>query len=388
MAKKGGNRKSKVKQRGGAIRGIPIDKGVATITLDHVFQEVETQFQRDGQKLTTGSAQLDHALEAIFDPSTTQAYREALIGCCLARLADRRINIRLPYVKQAENAFSGRSLDEAVVNPFFKRHRIPSSKGPYLSSIRRNAKLLPEQEDRGLMHPVAFRALMTCLDHLQKLDGDDDIKGFLMLVLNRFAVLRQESQVALVQISRLSLKQLNALIDRLLASASGGRWPVILCAAMFRTIAAHWNLDWTVECQGINVADAPSGAAGDVTIRQADRIVLAAEVTERRVDRTRVITTFNAKIADAKIGDYIFFAAPDEESGAERQAQQYFAQGHEINFVDLFGWLHNLLATIGPEGRRQFVSEVLQNLQADDTPGALKVTWNSVATDVASGDAT
>ncbi|MGI8979839.1 MAG: restriction endonuclease, SacI family [Pirellulaceae bacterium] len=374
MAKKTSSRK----------QGISIDKKAATETLDEVFREIEARFRHDGQTLLAENDELNESLNILFT-SDTQAYREALVGVCLARLADLRINLRLPYVKQAENAFSGRSLDEAVVNPFFKRHRIPSSTGPYLSAIRRNAKFLPEQEERGLRHIDAFRGLLACLEHLEQLTASEAIKQFLGIVLNRFLVLRQKSDVVLVRVQRFSVTQLYTLIESLLQSASGGRWPVLLAGAMFRAVSGRFDLGWEVQCQGINVADAPSGAAGDITVKAGEKIVLAAEVTERRVDRTRVITTFNAKIADAEIYDYIFFAAPDDTSGAKAQAEQYFAQGRDINFVDLAEWLHQMLVTIGVDGRQKFVTEVLAALEAPSTPGALKVTWNSVVTGVVSG---
>ena len=57
------------------------------------------------------------ALDTIFS-SKTQSYREVLLGCAVARYQDRSCNIRHPYVKQGEDAFNGRTLDEKAVNPF------------------------------------------------------------------------------------------------------------------------------------------------------------------------------------------------------------------------------------------------------------------------------
>jgi hypothetical protein len=254
-----------------------------------------------------------------------------------------------------------------------------------LSAIRRNAKLLPEQEEHGIRDVAAFRSLLTCLEHLEQREADKQVKHFLGVVLNRFLVLRQNSRVTLVRVGRYSAEQLSTLISRLLASASGGRWPVMLATAMFRAMNEQWSLGWEVAAQGINVADGPTGAAGDITVTKSDSIVLAAEVTERTVDKTRVITTFNAKITDAQIKDYIFFAPVNEASGATIQAQQYFAQGHEINFLDLRLWLLNMLVTIGSEGRHKFAAHILSLLDQDSTPTNLKVSWNSIANDIAGG---
>jgi len=78
--------------------------------------------------------------------------------------------------------------------------------------------------------------------------------------------------------------------------------------------------------------------------------MLAAEVTERLVDRARVVATFNTEIIQTGIQDYLFFGDPD----AEAQANQFFAQGHEINFVDLPNWIHVAIATIGRDGQQSF----------------------------------
>ena len=141
----------------------------------------------------------------------------------------------------------------------------------------------------------------------------------------------------------------------------------------------------SVCCSAILTASGRVGAnsttcsAEPKNIRSRDGIMLCT------VSRTRVITTFNAKIADAEIRDYIFFARPDLKSGAIDQARQYFAQGHEITFVDVADWLRQILVTIGSDGRQLFVERILEALREDSTPGAMKVTWNSVATAVASG---
>ena len=47
----------------------------------------------------------------------------------------------------------------------------------------------------------------------------------------------------------------------------------------------------------INAPDAPSRAEGDITIKRNGGVILAIEVTERRIDETRVRNIFRAKIS-------------------------------------------------------------------------------------------
>src|ERR1035438_8151471 len=72
--------------------------------------------------------------------SVTQAYREALVGCAIARVANQDIDIRLPATADGEHAFSGRSLADHVVTPFLRDRAIPISASPYLSALRGGAK--------------------------------------------------------------------------------------------------------------------------------------------------------------------------------------------------------------------------------------------------------
>jgi hypothetical protein len=139
----------------------------------------------------------------------------------------------------------------------------------------------------------------------------------------------------------------------------------------------HFDQDWEIAFQGINVADSASGTGADVTIKQADKILLAVEVTERKVDKTRIVSTFHTKISPSQIEDYLFVTKslnPDEE--AKRQAEQYFAQGHEINFLEIKNWIITILATIGKHGRATFNTELMSLLERPDIPRFVKVAWN------------
>jgi hypothetical protein len=98
--------------------------------------------------------------------SKTQAYREVLVGCLLTRIQDKTKDIRLPYVKLGANAFSGRSLDERVVNPFLRANSIPRSKGPYLSVFRRSVRF-DESTEAGLKDKSGYRAFLGLLSIIE-----------------------------------------------------------------------------------------------------------------------------------------------------------------------------------------------------------------------------
>lgn len=347
-----------------------IDRESARNLLEKAFVEAERYLLTS--TLPSLESRLSHAVERVF-ASNTQAYREVLLGCTVVRLLAPAVNIRLPYVAQGPAAYSGRSLDEQVINPFLQSKRIPCSRGPYLNVFRRNVQF-DESIRAGLRDTEGYDAFLTVLAYLEH---ESAPHAFLVYLLYLFARMRESSSISLSRIQRISLAQYDQLIGGLLEVQSGGRFPVLFTVAMFETIKAFYGLAWQIAYQGINVADAASGATGDITVRDGEHVVLAVEVTQRTVDQSRVISTFNTKIAPQGIDDYLFClgdTAPTVD--ARRQAEQYFAQGHEVNFISIKEWILMSLATMGKRGRSIFNTQLMLLMESEDVPAPLKVSWN------------
>ena len=308
--------------------------------------------------------------------SVTQAYREALVGCAIARIVNQEIDIRRPATADGENAFSGRSLADNAVTPFLRERAIPISASPYLSSLRGGAKFTKGGEPRIQRDQGGFDALVSVVDYLRVLPVDDATE-YLQFLLRRFIELRESASIPLKKIAKPNLEQLSKLIEGLLTVKSGGRIPAILATALFQTISECHALGWDVEFQGINVADKLSGAVGDITIRKSGTIILGIEVTERPVDQARVTLTFNQKISPGGLSDYLFITTAKPEKEAMDAARSYTGVGHEVNFVPLAPLLHLNLATLGPACRALFQAKVIDLIDAQTTAADLRVAWNS-----------
>src|SRR3972149_8262468 len=140
-----------------------IDYKKAREILEEYFAEVEARYLQG--EAPAGSSTIVKLFDVIFD-SRTQAYREVLLGCTVIKILDKNINIRHPYSDQSANAFSGRTLDEKVINPFLQSKRIPSSKGPYLSVFRRSVKFAKSTGTR-LRDVKGYEAFLKLLTHLE-----------------------------------------------------------------------------------------------------------------------------------------------------------------------------------------------------------------------------
>ena len=354
---------------------MPIDYEKARGILESSYSEAESLFLQASTPIP--DAYIAQACDVVF-ASQTQAYREVLLGCLVARIQDKSINVRQPYVRQGPNAFSGRSLDERVVNRFLQDKRIPCSRGPYLSVFRRSVEFTTATRD-GLRDKEGYDSLIVVLGYAANTSKDADLLQLLTYIIFKFVELREQANVPLSRLNRISLEQFDQLISGLLETPSGGRFPVLLVATGFITIKNSMDLDWDVSWQGINVADTASGAGGDITIESKGKVLITAEVTERTVDRSRIIATFNTKIAPQGLEDYLFFVKSAEaESDAKQQMRQYFAQGHEVNFVDIKEWLIMVLATVGRQGRETFNKTFMVMLEDTDVPTALRLGWNEM----------
>jgi hypothetical protein len=356
--------------------GRRINYRVARAALDEMFNVAQQDFQ------TRSPVPVQQAITdatSVLFASHTQAFREALVGCALARIIDPGINIRFPYFKQSADAFTGRQLDQKVVNPFFRVNTIPASTGPYLSTIRRNFRFIPEAADRGIRDAAAFKSFLVFISVLERANPDE-ARHYLRYILYQFLDLRDRADVRLTQVGRLSLHQLDTLVGNLLGQPSGGLLPVVLAVATLQTVRQRFNLTWEINWQGINVADRATGAGGDITVSDQSQVVMAIEVSEREIDEHRVMATFTAKIAPSAIRDYLFLfseARPTDE--AERTAGLFFPQGFDLNFLPVKDWMHFVLGTLGPTGREMFGANLLQVLADNRVPAAIRLTWNEQA---------
>jgi SacI restriction endonuclease len=351
---------------------IQIINADATRLLEVAFARAEDDYREN--KLPTLGADAVAQIERLFE-SDTQAYREALIGCAVARIVDDKIDVRLPATEHGENAFSGRSLADNVVTPFMQGKVIPVSRSPYLSSLRGGARFVDGGAPRIQRDRAGFAALVEAVDFLRQL-SQADAQTYLSYLLQRFIVLRDSANIKLNSIANPTLTLLSALILGLLTVRSGGQFPAFLSVAMFQTISECHGLEWNVEFQGINVADAASGAVGDITIRKGASILLGVEVTERPISHHRVASTFEQKVSPNKLVDYLFVTTAQPEEDALAAAKKYMSVGHEMNFVPLHDWLRLNLATIGPRCRAIFQAKMLELLSSKGVAAGLKVAWN------------
>lgn len=349
-----------------------VDYSACRLRLEGIFDRV-TSGSLPG--LLEEDEKHDVCLSKIFS-SNVQSYREVLLGCALMRLLDGSVNIRLPYVKLAANAYSGRTLDERVINPFLQEKAIPCSKGPFLAVFRRQVSLVPSTGE-GLRDKQSFEAMLEYVSVIESASTPQELELLIACLIRRFISLRDASYVKLARIERMSIEHYNSLLNHLITHQSGGLLPVFIMVAFYQTLNEYYSQGWDISYQGINVADSATNQEGDITIRKGDTVLLAIEVTERPLDERRVTSTFNTKIQHGHALTYLFIythTAPD--LAAYEKARSLYTLGYDVNFANASELVINSFLSQTQMARSLFMDKMITLLDDVSVSSAVKVAWN------------
>jgi hypothetical protein len=147
----------------------------------------------------------------------------------------------------------------------------------------------------------------------------------------------------------------------------------LLVVAMLRTIKERFARRWRIEFQGIK------------------------EVTEKPIDNERVVSTFNAKLMEAGIEDYLFVCAHAQPGkgyrfiythiqpgkDARAAALTYSSHGHEIDSPLVRAWIVSNLGSIGAKYQAVFTQELLRLFDTPQVPAKIQAAWNDIVLNIA-----
>ena len=320
-------------------------------------------------------------LDIVFK-SGTKSFREVLLGCAIARYIDLLINIRLPYTEQGDNAFSGRSLDEKVINPFLQEQKFPCSNGPNLAVFRRQETFTMDFL-KGKRDKKGYIAMLSLLDKLERCKTNDECENFILMLMMQFIILREAESLNVVELRTLRIEQYRNFLTELIKKQSGGLIISLVSVAFFQAINDYLKLNWEINWKGINVSDKAKGDEGDIVIKLNNKTILAVEVTERQIDKNRIESTINSKILTSELKRYLFIYSeinPNEE--AIMAAKKYFANEIEINFANIIDLIINCFLTFPVELRQIFSDKLYKLITSPGIFADTKIKWNETIQEI------
>lgn len=352
---------------------IALDTKIAKDLLVEVIEEAERVSPITADVLDSSVLEM---IAAIF-LSSTAAYRQALVGTCLVKLLSEEADLTLPSIEFGEFAYSGRTVDESVVMPVFAERRLPvSSSSAYLSTLRRGKRFV-DDDVVGIRDRSSYLVVNSFVRWLQAASSVVARVALIALIQN-FLVMREARRIDLIDLRRLSHRQLIGLVEGLLSTPSGGLLPMLIVVSALNALDEAFGYGWTIESQGINVADASSSSVGDITVKSGEIILFGIEVTERRVDADRVRTAMTQKAMPASVTNYHYFVTVSPSDSALEIAERYFGQGYDVGFFDISQWCSNTLG-LTSQAREVFARHLRESIGREEVSASLKVAWNAVA---------
>lgn len=253
--------------------------------------------------------------------------------------------------------YSGRHYDEAFVEDFIRRNRLPANATTaFLTPCLRNIDqpLTVETELVGRprrLYETAIRLLADAqAERVTAWDLLTEVIRCLIIVRDEMES-RMQSLLAELETTRealpLSAEAIVTLLEQHLACRHASRLPVLIVAAAYNA-ASDCLGERVLPLESHNAADRQTGSPGDLSITLMDDgdIVTSYEM------KTRIVTTGDIDHALEKvlqcgnrIGHYVFITTDriEEEVRVYAASQYERTQGTEFVVLDCIGFLRHFL---------------------------------------------
>ena len=282
-----------------------------------------------------------------------------LMACLLAKVHRPEVDIRKPYTAiGSDDAYSGRTYDEAYVGPFIVKHNLPcNSTTAFLTPALRNRDIVLTPEVNLVGNPPElYETLLLLLDDVQK--GNISAAALLAETVKSLLSLRDENrqrlEVLLTPSSDhsegelpLSAEAIVTLIEQHLQCPHTSRLPVLVVAAAYEAAAAFLG-ERARPLYSHTAADKQTGASGDleITLIDDEKVITGYEMKAKRVERGDIDRALQ-KIADSgkRVDNYIFITTDTIEVEVSEYAASIYEStgGIEIVILDCIGFLRHFL---------------------------------------------
>lgn len=296
----------------------------------------------------------------------TRAGGRFLLACTLAKVHNADYDIRKPFThfegKDKEGSYSGRRYDEAHVQNFVTKHKLPclQTTAFLTPGFRTKQVILTKDVDLGGRPAEMYQYVLDILHaiHTRKVTAADVLAESLRLLI----IERDKRKKRLGELLKglrqgagalpLSCEDIINLIQQHLACKNSSRLPVLIIAAAYKTAAT--NLQKRIlSLQQHNAADKQTGAMGDVeiTLLTDEKVVTTYEMKGHAVGADDIDIAIQKIAKNPKVQNYIFITTEPIDPDVREYATQQYAElgGTEIailgcvdflrHFLHLFHWI-------------------------------------------------
>lgn len=295
-------------------------------------------------------------MELICRNIRNKALSRLILSCCLAKVHKPEVDIRKPYTEiDSNDAFSGRTYDEAYLGPFITVHSLPcNTTTAFLTPALRNRSetLTPSSNLVGRPPELYQAALQLLIDvHTGMVSAADLLAESIrvLLVVKNENQQRMETLLAGVKPLEgaipLSAESIVSIVQSHLVGRNASRLPVLIVAAAYRSASTQIGEQAKVLASH-NAADKQTGAIGDVevTLINDEQVLTGYEMKMRRVTRDDIDLAVQ-KILDRGIENYIFITTEEISQEVNDYAKSLYEKtgGVEIAVLDCISFLRHFL---------------------------------------------
>ncbi|GEM_PF-1259066 len=356
--------------------GLKLDKNLKTNCieiLERLYSYAETS------KLSLNlSEEVERNLDILVHSNVGAPVR-VLIALLLAKLIDPEVNILYPVARgvKEKGAFSGRKVDENCVQVLVSRYKLPliRTTGFLTPAFRTLSLPIPEKlgEVVGKNKQVynAFSSIVHKVHY-----GELRAYDVLLALLQRLILLKRRREELLSERLQnleglaVSVEDIVAVLKQLLTLPRASRIPVLITAALHKTIEAC--LGYRVKpLESHTAADSKTGNLGDVELVLDDgSVVKVYEIKSKKVTEADIYIALRKISAldeqeRKKLKQYLFITTEQtEESVLLETRKVYKKTGIEMAILDCIDFVRYFLHLFFPL-RGKFVENLTQLIVAE-----------------------
>jgi SacI restriction endonuclease len=345
-------------------------------------------------------ASIRERVELICRNIRNKALSRLILSCCLAKIHRPDIDIRKPYTEiVGEDAFSGRTYDEAYLGPFIAEHSLPcNTTTAFLTpALRNRSETLTPITNLVGRPPELYKAALQLLTDVHS--GATNANDLLAESIRILLVVKNENQQRMETLLAgikpmdgaipLSAESIVSIVQSHLVGRNASRLPVLIVAAAYKVASTQMGEQVKVLASH-NAADKQTGAIGDIEITLVNdkRVLTGYEMKMRRVTRDDIDLAVQ-KILDKGIENYIFITTEEISQDVNDYAKSLYEKtgGVEIAVLDCISFLRHFLHLFH-RSRTRYVEEYQQLVLSEPDSAVsqpLKELWLSLRSAAESG---
>jgi len=320
--------------------------------------------------------------------SPIKTYRYVLPTQLIAKLANPRLNSKcIQAGRGGRGAFDARTIAHKVIVPFNQQNNnvLGGSTEPYVNNPLRvqeiSAKYRKSQKDKNV-----WDCLCKVLDSVEQTNDPNYTMSIFEQVVREIYNRLSITKITYPSPLRINLDKAMTLISDFLKEHSGGDRLLALTSAMFIVIGDRLKIYNKVERAHITASDTSTGLAADLEcLSENGELVLAVEVKDRILTVNQIRGKVPA-IRERKISEVLFIAqrgiASEDAEQIGQLIQNEFVIGHNYYVIDFISLAHVILTLIGESGRRDFLTQVGNQLDSYDSEISSKRAWAHLLSEI------